>query len=204
MFNQKKYFLKLGQISEGFVKSKDYKKAVDLLFECWRGRGTVFTMGCGGSAATATHFAADLAKSTIVPGKKRLKTVSLTDNTPLVSAWINDSGWGSVFAEQLEGWLTRKDVLIGFSVHGGSGEGEAGPWSQNLVAAMNLAKKRKAKIIGFSGFDGGAMKQLSDVCLIVQISEEPYATPLIEGFHSILSHAITFELKSRIEKFSDK
>src|SRR3972149_4087408 len=67
----------------------------------------------------------------------------------LFDTWNNDQGWGSVFSGQLEPWLTKNDVLVGFSVHGGSGADEAGPWSQNLAQAMKLAKERKSKIIGF-------------------------------------------------------
>lgn len=77
-------------------------------------------MGCGGSASTATHFAADLAKTTMVDDNPGFKAISLVDNIPLVSAWVNDKGWGSIFAGQLGPWLTRNDVVVGFSVHGGT------------------------------------------------------------------------------------
>src|SRR3972149_1773466 len=70
-------------------------RAVDVLFGCWQREGTVFTAGNGGSASTATHLACDLAKATIVPGRRRLKTVCLVDNIPLNSAWANDSGLAS-------------------------------------------------------------------------------------------------------------
>jgi D-sedoheptulose 7-phosphate isomerase len=123
----------------------------------------------------------------------------LVDNIPLVSAWTNDSGWGTVFAEQMKPWLTDKDVLVGFSVHGGSGEGNAGPWSQNLVAAMKLAKEREAKIIGFAGFDGGAMTKIADCPLVVPTDSEIYGTPLVEAFHVVLHHAIIFDLKERMK-----
>ncbi len=157
-------------------------------------------MGCGGSASTATHFAADLAKTVMVNGKKGFRAISLVDNIPLVSAWTNDKGWGSVFSGQLDQWLGPNDVLVGFSVHGGSGEGDAGPWSQNLIQAMKLAKDRKAKIIGFSGFDGGAMKQMADVCLIVPVNMEPYGTPVVEAFHVVLHHGIIYALKNMIKE----
>ena len=68
---------------------------------------------------------------------------------------------------------------------------------------MKFGKLKKAKVIGFAGFDGGVMKQMADVCLVVPVFEEPYATPLIEGFHSLLAHGITFDLKERIKKFSN-
>ena len=182
-FSSDKYFSLVAKYSLDLVESKEYKKIVDILFDCYKRKGTVFTMGCGGSASTATHFAADLAKTTIVKGMPGFKAMALVDNIPLVSAWTNDEGWGKVFSGQLEPWLTKNDVLIGFSVHGGSGKGNAGAWSQNLVSGMNLAKERKAKIIGFSGFDGGAMKEMADACLVILTESKTFGTPLVEAMH---------------------
>src|SRR3989304_6915040 len=71
----------------------EMRRAVDVLYDCWRRGGVVFAAGNGGSASTATHLACDLAKATMVPGRRRLKTVSLVDNIPLNSAWTNDSGF---------------------------------------------------------------------------------------------------------------
>ena len=172
--------------------------AIDILYEAWKAGKTVFSMGNGGSASTASHFASDLAKFTIVPGKPRFKVSCLNDNVPLVSAWTNDAGFGSIFVGQLEPWLQKDDVIVGFSVHGGSGLGDAGPWSQNLVQAMDLAKNRGAKIIGLSGFDGGAMEAMADVSLVVPVDSEPIATPLIESYHVVLHHLICLGLKERI------
>jgi phosphoheptose isomerase len=189
MFSSNKYLDLIAKTSLGFVDSPEYKKVVDILFDCWKRGGVVFTMGCGGSASTATHFAADLAKT--VGG---FKAISLVDNIPLVSAYTNDLGWESVFEGQLKNWITPDDVLVGFSVHGGNKK-----WSGNLTAGMKLAKKAGAKIIGFSGFDGGAMKELSDACLVVPTNSEVYGTPLVEAFHVVLAHGIIFDLKERIK-----
>lgn len=200
-FSLNEYFLHIIKSSVNFSDCEDLKKAVDMLFEIWKNGGNVYTMGCGGSASTATHFAADLAKTVMSDTKLGFKAISLVDNAPLVSAWTNDKGWGSVFAGQLQQWITDRDLLIGFSVHGGSGEGDAGPWSQNLVAAMKLAKDRNAKVIGFSGFNGGAMKKMADICLVVPVAVEPYGTPAIEAFHVVLHHGIIYSLKKLIEEF---
>lgn len=180
------------------LEPRQIEVAVDLLYEAWQRGKTVFTMGNGGSASTASHLASDLAKFTISPGKKRFKVVGLTDNVPLVSAWTNDSGFASIFAEQLEPWLGEGDVLVGISVHGGSGAGEAGAWSQNLLRAIALARERKAKTLALSGFSGGAMKEVADVCLVVPASSEPLGTALVESFHIYLHHLICLALKLRI------
>jgi D-sedoheptulose 7-phosphate isomerase len=192
------YFSKLEQIIKD-IDRKSIETAIQILFKAWQKGKTVYAIGCGGSASTATHFVCDISKVTIIPGKKRLKAISLVDNIPLVSAWTNDSGWGSVFKEQLETWMQKDDVLVAFSVHGGSGDGDAGPWSQNLVQAMDFAKKCGAKIIGLSGFDGGAMGKMSDASIIVPATEEPMATPIIEGFHCVLAHLLAISLMQKIK-----
>src|SRR3989344_5807461 len=68
-FSSDKYFGLVAKSSLGFIESSEYQKIIDILFDCYRRGGTVFTMGCGGSASTATHFAADLAKTTMVDDK---------------------------------------------------------------------------------------------------------------------------------------
>jgi len=192
------YFSRMNNLLREIPKDK-IEEVIETLYNAWEKNAQVFIMGNGGSASTASHFACDLAKGTIVTDRKRLKVASLVDNVPLVSSWTNDSGFGSIFVEQLRPWLKENDVLIGISVHGGSGTGEVGPWSQNLVKAMNLAKERKAKIIAFSGFDGGAMKEMADICITIPIDSEPLGTPLVESFHVVLEHLVCSALKQKIE-----
>jgi D-sedoheptulose 7-phosphate isomerase len=205
--------LSLGQVSEASIAefltlSQRTLEALDMhvldeiigcLMDVWRRRGTVYVMGNGGSASTATHFAADLAKYTIAEGKPRFKVLGLNDNVPLVSAWTNDGGFQSIFAEQMAAWLTPGDALVGFSVHGGSGSGGAGPWSQNMVHAMKTAKDAGASVIGFSGFDGGAMAQMADHCLTVPVLVDELGTPIVESVHVLLHHLVVHTLRERIK-----
>jgi len=177
---------------------RQIQEAVDVLYGCWCQGGTVFTLGNGGSASTATHLACDLAKATIIPGRPRLKAVALVDNVPLVSAWANDSGFASIFAEQLEPWLKPGDVLVALSVHGGSGEGDAGPWSQNLSRAVALARSRGARVIGLAGFGGGLLREMADVSIVVPIDREPLGTPLVESLHVAVHHLLCVALRERI------
>jgi len=172
---------------------------IECLMGVWRRRGTVYVMGNGGSASTASHFAADLAKYTIVAGKPRFKVLGLTDNLPLVSSWTNDGGFNSIFAEQMAAWLEPGDALVGFSVHGGSGSGDAGPWSQNLVRAMQAAKDAGASVIAFSGFEGGAMAQMADHCITVPVLAEQLGTPIVESVHVLLHHLVVHSLRVEIE-----
>jgi D-sedoheptulose 7-phosphate isomerase len=185
------------------IESLDQKVLVGMiecLMHAWRSRGIVYVMGNGGSASTASHFAADLAKYTIVAGKPRFKVLGLTDNPALVSAWTNDGGFGSIFAEQMAAWLESGDVLVGFSVHGGSGSGEAGPWSQNLVRAMQAARSAGATVLGFSGFEGGAMAQMADYCLTVPVLVDELGTPIVESIHVVLHHLLIHSLRAGIER----
>lgn len=204
-FQTSKFFELISQSAQEFKHSEDYTKALDLLFSIWQQQGTVFTMGCGGSASTATHFAADLSK-TVVPKfnyKHGFKAISLVDNIPLASAWTNDEGWANVFAGPLRPWLTSDDLVVGFSVHGAAGSGSAGPWSQNQLAAFKLAQERGAKTLAFVGFDGGMMKKMADVSLVVPVDFDPYGTPVIEAFHVVLHHCLIFDLKQKISNSLD-
>ena len=136
------------------INRADIDRVIEILYSAWKYEKTIFLMGNGGSASTATHMACDLAKCIIVEGKKRLRVICLNDNIPLMSAWINDNGFENLYSEQLRNLMRNGDVLIGISVHGGSGQDKAGLWSQNLLKAMKTAKDEYgATLIGFSGFD---------------------------------------------------
>ena len=173
--------------------------AIDILFEAWKNGNHVYVMGCGGSASTASHLAADLSKTIMAPGKKRLKSISLVDNTPVVSAWTNDEGWQSVFKGQIENFIEPGDVAVALSVHGGKGKGNAGEWSQNLTLALQFVKDNGGKTIGLAGFDGGAFREICDACIIVPKN----STPLTEGLHSDICHLIAFRLKELIAQHGE-
>jgi D-sedoheptulose 7-phosphate isomerase len=178
----------------------DIDRAIEALFDAWKRGATVFLIGNGGSASTATHFACDLSKVTIAEGKPRLRAISLCDNVPLVSAWTNDSGFEHLFSEQLRSLMRAGDVLVAISVHGGSGADRAGPWSQNLLRAVQTAKQEfGATVIGFAGFDGGALREMADICVVVPLA----STPQVESFHLALEHLITFCLREKIAGHHD-
>ena len=176
------------------VSREALEAAVGLLFEAWRKRKTVFVIGNGGSASTATHLASDLAKN-VTEDRAGLRAISLADNIPLVSALTNDNGFENIYTEQLNAWLEKDDVVIALSVHGGSGRDKAAAWSQNLVKAIALAKSRGAKTIGITGFDGGIMKGLVDVWINAPAEE----TFQVEPLHVIIHHLLCEMLKRKIE-----
>jgi D-sedoheptulose 7-phosphate isomerase len=176
------------------VSQKDIQSVMSLLFEAWKGGKQVFVAGNGGSASTATHFTCDLAKYCAVEGKKRFKAICLNDNIPLLSALTNDLGWDSIYYEQLRNLMNKGDYLILISVHGGSGSDKAGMWSQNILKAAKYVQENGGKVIGIVGFDGGALKQIADACIVAPVN----STPQTEGFHACLTHMIVAGLKEAI------
>jgi D-sedoheptulose 7-phosphate isomerase len=187
------YLAEISKITKG-ISVEEINRAVELLFDAWKSGRQVFICGNGGSASTATHFACDLSKTTIVDGKNRFRAYCLNDNIPLMSALINDEGFDNLFLEQLKGKFDKGDVLVCISVHGGAGKDKAGLWSQNLLKAMKYAKDRGGKTIGLSGFDGGPMKEIADACVVVPAN----STSQVESFHLALEHLICSCLNQKI------
>lgn len=163
------------------------KDIVDVLKTAYKKGSHVFIMGNGGSAATASHFVCDLAKGTRVHGKKHFKVIGLTDNVPLLTAWSNDVAYKDVFKSQLENLVEKNDIVIVFT---GSGN------SANVLEAAKYARKVKAKTIAFTGFDGGKIKRLADVCLIVPSNN----MERVEDLHLILEHLIKLYLWEEIRE----
>lgn len=189
------YFKELNEIIENISK-EDIGKVIDVLENVRKEGKKVFIIGNGGSASTATHFACDLNKYTSVDEKKRFRAFSLEDNIPLVTALVNDEGWNNVYSYQLENLMDDGDAIVAISVHGGSGKDKADLWSQNLLKAVKLVQSRGGKAIGLVGFDGGALKEIADVCIVVPIK----STPQVEGFHLVLTHLICSLIKEQLMK----
>jgi len=188
------YLGEVSRISDEISRS-DIERVIGLIYEAWKGHRRIFIAGNGGSASTATHFASDLCKLTSVPQRPRVRAVSLTDNVPLVSAITNDLGWGMAYVEQLKNLMEEGDLFIAISVHGGSGEDKAGPWSQNLLNAARYVKEKGGKVASLVGFDGGILRRISDASVRVPVD----STPQVEGFHLVLTHLICSRLRELIE-----
>lgn len=154
------------------------EQMVDILREARVNRARIFIFGNGGSAATASHFACDLNKGAICKGEPRFRAIALTDNSPLIMAWANDSCYEDIFAQQLENHLEPGDVVIGIS---GSGN------SMNVVNALKYASLRGAVTLALTGFDGGKVKDIAQVCLIVP----NHTMEEVEDVHLLLEHLIT-------------
>jgi D-sedoheptulose 7-phosphate isomerase len=187
------YLTEVSQIAGGLDRAA-IDKAIEILYDAWKGDNQIFVIGNGGSASTSTHFACDLNKWVSDDADRKFRAFALVDNIPLMSALTNDNGWGDVYAEQLRNFFRKGDVLVAISVHGGSGSDKAGPWSQNLLKAVKYVRDNGGKVVGLSGFDGGVLKTASDACVVVPAE----STPQVEGMHLVLTHLISEQLRARI------
>jgi D-sedoheptulose 7-phosphate isomerase len=163
-------------------------RAGDLLLDCYRRKGRVFTAGNGGSASTAQHFACDLAKFVIPAGGQAFDVRCLTDNIALYTAWANDAAREDVFVNQMRGLLQPGDVLILISVHGGKG------FSGDLVQAVRYANKIGARTISLVGFDGGLLHQESTCSILVPVE----STPQTEAIHLVIEHLLMDLLRGKL------
>jgi len=142
----------------------------------------VYTFGNGGSAATASHFASDLNKGATRKDKPRFRAACLCDNTPVLTAWANDTLYEAVFIEQLKNMLDEGDVVVGIS---GSGN------SDNVLDAVKYASTKGAKSIGLTGFDGGELKDLADIAVVV----DSQCMEVIEDVHLVICHSVAVCLR---------
>jgi D-sedoheptulose 7-phosphate isomerase len=169
------------------ISTQQVWQVIHLLYRAWQGGRTIFLCGNGGSAATASHMANDLNKFTIAPGKPRMKAIALTDNIPLMTAWANDDDYESIFSEQLKNFVAPGDVVIAISASGNS---------PNVLRALETACQMKAVTVGFTGNDGGSLKNLVDLCIFIP---DEYIGRQEDG-HMILDHLISYTLREMIAR----
>lgn len=173
------------------LNQSDIKSLADSIFEAYQTGACVFICGNGGSGANASHFCEDLGKSTLRPtdfendSVKRLKVLSLTDNTPYILAWANDEGYDRIFVEQLKNLAGPDDVLVAIS---GSGN------SPNVLRAVDWANKHNMKTCGITGFDGGLLRQTASTSIHVPLDD----MGLVESIHLVIFHWILDDVYGRI------
>jgi D-sedoheptulose 7-phosphate isomerase len=149
-----------------------------------RSRGAaVFFIGNGGSAATASHFANDLAIGTC-SWDKPFRVTSLTDNVPVLTALANDLGYEEIFVRQLQIVLQPRDVVVAISASGNS---------PNVLRAVEYATERGAVTVGLTGFDGGRLRQIVSVPVHVPTLKGEYGP--VEDAHMVLDHLLAAYLK---------
>lgn len=173
----KQYFDELQRVANNLCHD-GVNQIAEALVKAYVRERTVFTFGNGGSASLASHLACDLGKGTAYcNGGKRLRVLALTDNLPTLTAWANDSDYEDVFSEQLRNFVRPEDVAFAIS---GSGN------SKNVLNALQVAREAGARTLGISGFQGGEMKSLCDICVIVPSNN----MQIIEDLHLAIAHSI--------------
>jgi D-sedoheptulose 7-phosphate isomerase len=166
-------------------------RMVDVIWRGYEQGRTLFAFGNGGSAALASHFACDIGKGTIAGKRKRLKTVALTDNVALITAWANDKAYDTIFAEQLESLADKGDIVLAIS---GSGN------SPNVIRGLEAARRLGAETLVLTGFEGGRARPLADICLVVPSD----SMQLIEDAHLCATHAIFLAIRQRMMQTNAK
>ena len=170
------------------VSEADIDVLAGALEEAWRNDRRVLLMGNGGSSSTASHIVNDLQKCIDLEAGKPLKTICLSDCTPLVMAWANDTDYANVFAPQVKCWVEPGDLVIGIS---GSGN------SMNVINAIETANKLGAETFGLAGFSGGKLARAARACIIIR-SENMQQ---IEDLHMIILHVAFSVLRDRVRSF---
>ena len=144
-----------------------------------RERGArIFFMGNGGSAATASHFANDIAIGSR-SWAKPFRALSLTDNLASITAISNDSGYEEIFTQQLIVQMQHGDVVVALSASGNS---------PNVVKAVEYANANGAVTVALTGFDGGELKRIAKVNVHVPTNKGEYGPA--EDVHMILDHLV--------------
>ena len=152
-------------------------EAANAIIACRDRGGTIYTIGNGGSAATASHIVVDLGKGASDDSACAFRMECLADNTPIVTAIANDICYDDIFVYQLKRKLRPEDLLIAIS---GSGN------SPNIIRAAEYAKSLGVQIIGMTGYQGGKLAALCDYAMHVNVDDMQIA----EDLHLMLDHML--------------
>jgi D-sedoheptulose 7-phosphate isomerase len=158
---------------------------VDAFHTTYEKGGNIYTMGNGGSGASASHAAGDFLKGASYGLDKRFKMICLNDNLPSMMAIANDIGWESIFIEPLKNFLQPHDLVIGIS---GSGN------SKNVVAAMEYANEKGATTVALSGFKGGKIAQIATINAHAPVMD----MEVTEDVHMVIFNIVKKQMMARL------
>lgn len=179
------YLRYLGEILEAMDEGA-IAAFIDIILDARERDARIFFLGNGGSAATASHFANDIAIGTRA-AEKPFRAVSLTDNVAIMTAIANDDGYENIFVLQLQTQLAAGDVVVAISASGNS---------PNVVNALEYAKSKGAGTVALTGFDGGKIAKIADLNVHIPTEAGEYG-PAEDG-HMILDHLIGSYLIRRV------
>lgn len=174
-------------------KIKEYcmnniEKTINLICEAYENNKKLLICGNGGSAADSQHLAAEFISSFRSSFKRRsLPAIALTTDSSILTAYSNDFGFDGVFARQVEGLGNEGDILIGLSTSGNS---------KSVIEAFIEAKEKNMKIVALLGRDGGKLKDMADISIIVPAEE----TSRIQEGHILIYHIICDLVEKKLFK----
>ena len=150
--------------------------AAGLIQTTLSGGGKLMLCGNGGSAADSQHIAAELA-GRFIKDRRPLAAVALSTDTSALTCIANDYGFDEVFSRQVTGLGRRGDCLLAISTSGNS---------RNVLRAAEAARDADIRVIGLLGRDGGALRVLCDVPIVVPSS----TTARIQEAHIFIGHTL--------------
>jgi D-sedoheptulose 7-phosphate isomerase len=159
--------------------------AAEMLLATYHRGNTIFLVGNGGSAATASHWACDLAKGTRMGGAPTFRVMPLTDNVPLLTAWGNDTSYDRVFAEQLVSLARPGDLVALISASGNS---------PNVLLAAEAAQSLGVTTLALTGRTGGKLRRMVDLALRVPSD----SIELVEDAHMVIAHSVCVALREQL------
>jgi D-sedoheptulose 7-phosphate isomerase len=168
------------------VPREPLERVLSLLLDARATGRRVYVLGNGGSAAIASQFVCNLVKTAQAGGCQSLRAFALTDNTPSLTAWANDTAYDQIFAQQIRVLAEPGDLVIAISASGNS---------PNVIAGIHAAHACGSRTVGLLGFDGGLALDLVDVA--VHVPYDNYG--LVEDTHMAIGHALTRALAQSIE-----
>ena len=153
---------------------ENVSKFIELILETRENNKTIFFIGNGGSASTASHFVNDISLGSR-QFEKPFRAISLCDNQAVITAIGNDDGYENIFLQQLQTQAKAGDVLVAISASGNS---------PNIIKAINWAKDNDLSTVGLSAFDGGMLAKLSDLNIHVPTKIGEYGPA--EDLHMVI------------------
>ena len=159
------------------IDEKQIHQASDLIKKSLSDNNTIFWCGNGGSASQANHLSAELIGGMYKDKNPPFKSVCLNVDTAFITAWSNDDSFDNIFARQLESLAKSGDILIPLSTSGNS---------KNIINAVQYCNENDIKIISLTGFDGGRLKDYSDININIPIKN----TQRIQEMHILIGHII--------------
>lgn len=182
---QAKQYIELVKSTLDALNAKAIESLVDAFHSTYEKGGNIYTMGNGGSGASASHAAGDFLKGASYGLDKRFRMICLNDNLPSMMAIANDIGWESIFVEPLKNFLSPNDLVIGIS---GSGN------SKNVVNAIEYANEQGATTVAMSGFKGGKISQIATIDVHAPVMD----MEVTEDVHMVIFNIVKKQMMARL------